>query len=54
MNRRVKVVGVWSLQMTASAILSALRNIVDPMASRFREAYYVDGIPYDALLLLSS
>ncbi|KAH0828050.1 mitochondrial distribution and morphology protein family 31/32 [Lanmaoa asiatica] len=51
MNRRVKVVGVWSLQMTASAILSALRNIVDPMTSRLREVYYVDGIPYDALLL---
>jgi len=53
MNRRVKVVGVWSLQMTASAILSALRSIVDPMASRLREVYYVDGIPYDALLLFS-
>ncbi|KAF8444859.1 mitochondrial distribution and morphology protein family 31/32 [Boletus edulis BED1] len=51
MNRRVKAVGVWSLQMTATAILSALRNIVDPMASRLREVYYVDGIPYDALLL---
>lgn len=53
MNRRVKAVGVWSLQMTASAILSALRNIVDPMSSRIREVYYVDGIPYDALLLFS-
>jgi len=51
MNRRVKAVGVWSLQMTATAILSALRNIVDPMASRLREVYYVDGIPYDALPL---
>ena len=53
MNRRVKAVGVWSLQMTASAVLSALRNIVDPMASRVREVYYVDGIPYDAFLLFS-
>lgn len=40
--------------MTASAILSALRSIVDPMASRLREVYYIDGIPYDDLLMLSS
>jgi len=39
MNRRVKAVGVWSLQMTASAMLAALRNLVDPMASQLREAY---------------
>ncbi|KAH7888932.1 mitochondrial distribution and morphology proteins-domain-containing protein, partial [Phlebopus sp. FC_14] len=50
MNRRVKAVGVWSLQRTASAMLSALRNLVDPMASQLREVYYVNGIPYDALL----
>ncbi|KAF9227145.1 hypothetical protein BS17DRAFT_775039 [Gyrodon lividus] len=52
MNRRVKAVGVWSLQMTASAILNALRNLIDPMASQLREVYYVNGIPYDALLVL--
>ncbi|EIW83359.1 mitochondrial distribution and morphology protein family 31 32 [Coniophora puteana RWD-64-598 SS2] len=39
MNRRVKAVGVWSLQMTASAMLAALRNLVDPMTSQLREAY---------------
>ncbi|KAF9241826.1 mitochondrial distribution and morphology protein-domain-containing protein [Melanogaster broomeanus] len=54
MNRRVKAVGVWSLQMTASAILSALRNLIDPMASQLREVYYVNGIPYDALLVLGT
>ena len=53
MKRRVTTVGVWSLQMTASVILSALRNIVDPMASRFREVYYVDGIQYDALFFFT-
>ncbi|KIK77736.1 hypothetical protein PAXRUDRAFT_834888 [Paxillus rubicundulus Ve08.2h10] len=46
MNRRVKAVGVWSLQMTASAILNALRNHIDPMASQLREVYYVNGIPW--------
>ncbi|KIJ68057.1 hypothetical protein HYDPIDRAFT_83753 [Hydnomerulius pinastri MD-312] len=51
MNRRVKAVGVWSLQMTASAVLSALRNLVDPMAAQLREVYNVNGIPYDALLI---
>ncbi|KAJ3851751.1 mitochondrial distribution and morphology protein family 31/32 [Lentinula lateritia] len=38
-NRRIKTVSVWSLQMTASAVLSALRNLVDPVSIRVREAY---------------
>ena len=45
-NRRVKVVSAWSLQMTASAILSALRTAMDPMASHLRELYS-EGLPYD-------
>jgi hypothetical protein len=46
LNRRVKTVGVWSLQMTASAILSAMRSMVDPM-----RAIYMNGPPYyDAFL----
>ena len=44
-NRRVRVVSAWSLQMTASAILSALRSIIDPMASHLREIY-AEGFPY--------
>ncbi|GBE80718.1 Mitochondrial distribution and morphology protein [Sparassis crispa] len=36
-NRRVKAVSAWSLQMTASAILSALRTLMDPMAAHLRE-----------------
>lgn len=43
-NRRVKVVGAWSLQMTASAILSALRSMMDPMAKQLNELY-TEGIP---------
>jgi distribution and morphology protein 31 len=39
MNRRIKTVSIWSLQMTASAVLSALRNVVDPLAANFKEAY---------------
>ncbi|KAJ3995096.1 mitochondrial distribution and morphology proteins-domain-containing protein [Lentinula boryana] len=38
-NRRVKTVSVWSLHMTASAVLSAFRNLVDPVSIRIREAY---------------
>ncbi|KAF7975882.1 hypothetical protein HWV62_8287 [Athelia sp. TMB] len=46
MNRRVKAVGVWSLQMTATAVLSAMRSMIDPM-----RAIYVDGLPhYDSAL----
>ncbi|KAL4073796.1 mitochondrial distribution and morphology proteins-domain-containing protein [Scleroderma citrinum] len=50
MNRRVRVVGVWSLQMTASAMLSALRNMIDPMAAQVRDMYYANGVPYIALV----
>lgn len=45
-NRRVRAVSAWSLQMTASAILSALRAAMDPMASHLRELYS-EGLPYD-------
>ena len=38
-NRRIKAVSAWSLQMTAGAVLSALRTLVDPVAVRFRELY---------------
>ncbi|KAJ3981397.1 mitochondrial distribution and morphology protein family 31/32, partial [Lentinula detonsa] len=38
-NRRVKTVSVWSLHMTASAVLSAFRKLVDPVSIRIREAY---------------
>ncbi|KAJ7693437.1 mitochondrial distribution and morphology proteins-domain-containing protein [Mycena rosella] len=39
MNRRLKTVSLWSLQMTAGAVLSTLRTLVDPMSARVREAY---------------
>jgi len=39
MNRRIKTVSIWSLQMTASAVLSALRNVVDPLTANFKESY---------------
>lgn len=51
MNRRVKVVGVWSLQMTASAVLSALRSLVDPMAVHVRDLYHANGNPYYDMLI---
>lgn len=35
----MKTVSLWSLQMTASAVLSALRNVVDPVSLNFKEAY---------------
>lgn len=49
MNRRIKTVGVWSLQMTMNAILSALRNVMDPVAANLRELYAY-GFPYGVLL----
>lgn len=38
-RRRMKTVSLWSLQMTASAVLSALRNSIDPMSAQLKEAY---------------
>jgi distribution and morphology protein 31 len=32
-NHRVKTVSLWTLQMTASAVLAALRNVVDPVSA---------------------
>jgi distribution and morphology protein 31 len=37
MNRRIRAVSTWSLQMTANAVISALRNIVDPVSAHLRE-----------------
>ncbi|KIM45362.1 hypothetical protein M413DRAFT_338601 [Hebeloma cylindrosporum] len=40
MNRqRMKAVSLWSLQRTASAVMSALRTVTDPMSSHLKEAY---------------
>ncbi|KAI0032108.1 mitochondrial distribution and morphology proteins-domain-containing protein [Vararia minispora EC-137] len=38
-NHRVKTVGLWSLQKTAGAVLSALRQVVDPASVQLRELY---------------
>ena len=38
-QRRVRAVGTWSLQMTASALVSTLRTLMDPMATHLREIY---------------
>ncbi|KAI1795646.1 mitochondrial distribution and morphology protein family 31/32 [Ganoderma leucocontextum] len=38
-HRRVKAVGTWSLQMTASALMSALRAAMDPMTAPLRELH---------------
>jgi distribution and morphology protein 31 len=37
MNRRIKAVTSWSLQMTTQAIMNALRNIADPVSAHLRE-----------------
>ena len=49
LNRRIKTVGVLSLQLTASAVLAALRNVVDPISANLRELYAYE-FPYGALL----
>jgi distribution and morphology protein 31 len=38
-NHRVKTVSLWSLQMTASAVLAALRSVVDPISVQVRDLY---------------
>ncbi|KAI0630218.1 hypothetical protein C8Q77DRAFT_1136986 [Trametes polyzona] len=43
-NRRFKAVGTWSLQMTASALMSTLRTLMDPMTVHLREIYE-QGLP---------
>ncbi|TBU61707.1 mitochondrial distribution and morphology protein family 31/32 [Dichomitus squalens] len=43
-HRRVKAVGTWSLQMTASALMSTLRAAMDPMTAPLRELYE-NGFP---------
>ncbi|KAH9935705.1 mitochondrial distribution and morphology proteins-domain-containing protein [Fomitopsis serialis] len=42
-NRRLKVVSAWSLQMTASAMISALRTLIDPVATHLRDLYEEGG-----------
>ncbi|KAH8107965.1 mitochondrial distribution and morphology proteins-domain-containing protein [Cristinia sonorae] len=46
-NRRIKAVSTWSLHMTTSAIISAMRSIVDPMAMHLRDIYR-DGFPVES------
>ena len=48
-NRRIKAVSAWSLQMTASAILAALRSIIHPMATHPREIYREEFPSYTML-----
>ncbi|EMD37322.1 hypothetical protein CERSUDRAFT_50513 [Gelatoporia subvermispora B] len=45
-NRRIRAVSSWSLHMTASAILSTLRTLVDPVAVHVRDLYE-QGLPYE-------
>ncbi|KAI0355606.1 hypothetical protein OH77DRAFT_1424547 [Trametes cingulata] len=47
-NRRFKAVGTWSLQMTANALMSTLRTLMDPMTVHLREIYE-HGLPGDGL-----
>ncbi|KAI8972793.1 mitochondrial distribution and morphology protein family 31/32 [Trametes punicea] len=48
-QRRVKAVGTWSLQMTASALMSTLRAAMDPMTAPLRELYE-NGFPSSELV----
>ncbi|KIY62487.1 mitochondrial distribution and morphology protein family 31/32 [Cylindrobasidium torrendii FP15055 ss-10] len=42
-DRRMRVVGIWSLQKTAAAVLKALRAAFDPLSVQMREAYLYNG-----------
>ncbi|KAL1747029.1 mitochondrial distribution and morphology protein family 31/32 [Schizophyllum fasciatum] len=54
LNKRLKTVGIWSVQMTASAVLSALRRAIDPISLHLRETYTIPNAHamYDLLLLM--
>ncbi len=47
-NHRVKTVSLWSLQMTASAVLAALRNVMDPVSVQVRDLYQDTAIALSA------
>ncbi|CAK5281289.1 unnamed protein product [Mycena citricolor] len=49
MNKRIKTVSIWSLQMTAGAVISTLRTFIDPVSARLREAYQNRRGLYEAL-----
>ncbi|KAG6873443.1 hypothetical protein C0995_015532 [Termitomyces sp. Mi166 len=49
MNRqRMRTVSLWSLQMTASTVLSALRTAVNPVSHHLKEAYVNSVALYNA------
>ncbi|TFK44315.1 mitochondrial distribution and morphology protein family 31/32 [Crucibulum laeve] len=58
MNRqRIKTVSLWGLQMTTSGVLSALRNMVDPVSAQLREVYLnslSQGMGYGILPIVSN
>ena len=38
-RRRMKTVSWWSLQVTANAMLGALKNVVDPVSAHLKDVY---------------
>ena len=38
-DHRLKTVSLWSLQITANAILSTVKNVLDPAAAHIRDMY---------------
>ncbi|KAI0769761.1 hypothetical protein BD413DRAFT_556657 [Trametes elegans] len=52
-NRRFKAVGTWSLQMTANALMSTLRTLMDPMTVQLREIYEY-GFPGESVFQIPS
>jgi len=46
-NHRVETVGLWSLQMIASAVLAALRSVVDPVSVQVRDLYQDAAVVLD-------
>jgi len=39
LDRKVKTVSLWGLQVTAQAVVTALRNIFDPVTVHLRDLY---------------
>ena len=47
MNRRLKTVSLWSLHLTANAVVASLRNIADPVSTALRDIYLTTEHVYE-------
>jgi len=51
-RQRMKTVSLWSLQRTASAVMHALKTVIDPMSQNMKEVY-ANGVQNEYYNLVS-